>query len=44
LSVYGKEELIRRIESIVNKKALVQQYPQLKNKSADMKVLERLKK
>lgn len=40
---YGKDELSRRIESIVNKKALVQQYPQLKQKNVDMKVLERLK-
>lgn len=44
LSVYGKEDLRARIESIVNKKALVKQYPQLANKkSEDMKVLERLK-
>ncbi len=43
LSIYGKEELSRRIESIVNKKALVQQYPQLKQKTGDIKVLERLK-
>ena len=44
LSIYGKEELSRRIESIVNKKALVKMYPQLQNKkSEDMKVLERLK-
>lgn len=44
LSVYGKEDLRARIESIVNKKALEKQYPQLQNKSEDKKVLERLKK
>ena len=44
MSVYGKEDLRARIESIVNKKALEKQYPQLQNKSEDKKVLERLKK
>ena len=44
MSVYGKADLIARIESIVNKKALEKQYPQLQNKSEDKKVLERLKK
>lgn len=44
MSVYGKEDLRARIESIVNKKALENQYPQLQNKSEDKKVLERLKK
>ncbi len=44
LSVYGKDELSRTIESIVHKKALIKMYPQLQNKkSEDMKVLERLK-
>ena len=44
LCVYGKSDLIARIEDIVNKKALVKMYPQLQNKkSEDMKVLERLK-
>lgn len=44
LSVHGKDELSRIIESIVNKKALVKMYPQLANKkSSDIKVLERLK-
>jgi len=44
LSLHGKEDLSARIESIVNKKALEKQYPQLQNKSEDKKVLERLKK
>lgn len=45
MSVYGKTDLMARIESIVNKKALIKMYPQLQNKkSEDMKVLERLKK
>ena len=45
MAVYGKTDLMARIESIVNKKALVKMYPQLQNKkSDDMKVLERLKK
>ena len=43
LSIYGKEELSRRIESIVNKKALVQQYPQLAPKKEKIQVLEMLK-
>lgn len=44
LSVHGKDELSRIIESIVNKKALIKMYPQLANKkSEEMKVLERLK-
>lgn len=44
LSVYGKEELRLRIESIVHKKALEKMYPQLAIKNQDTKVLERLKK
>lgn len=43
LCIYGKEALRARIESIVNKKALVQQHPQLQKKSEDVKVLEMLK-
>lgn len=44
LCLYGKEDLRARIESIVNKKALMKMYPQLQNKkSEDMKVLEKLK-
>ena len=44
MSVYGKEDLRARIESIVNKKALEKQYPQLAIKNDGAKVLERLKK
>lgn len=45
MSVYGKQDLKARIESIVNKKALVKQYPQLAiKKNDDVKVLEMLKK
>jgi len=40
---YGKEELRATIESIVHKKAMIKQYPQLKQKSGDIKVLERIK-
>lgn len=44
LCVYGKSDLIARIEDIVNRKALIKMYPQLQNKKReDMKVLERLK-
>ena len=43
LSIYGKEELSRRIESIVNKKALVQQYPRLVPKKEKIQALEMLK-
>lgn len=44
MSVYGKADLMARIESIVNKKALEKQYPQLAIKNDGAKVLERLKK
>ena len=43
LCVYGKSDLIARIEDIVNKKALVQQYPQLAPKKEKIQVLEMLK-
>lgn len=45
LCMYGKEQLRLQIDSIVNKKALVKEYPQLaNNKSEDVKVLEMIKK
>lgn len=44
MAIYGKEDLRARIESIVNKKALIKMYPQLQNKNPDKKVLEMLKK
>jgi len=43
MAIYNKMELSRRIESIVNKKALVQQYPQLVPKKEKIQVLEMLK-
>lgn len=44
LSVYGKEELRLKIESIVNQKTLEKEYPQLvKPKSAEALVLGRIK-
>lgn len=44
LSVYGKTDLIARIESIVNKKALIKKYPQLAApKKEKIQVLEMLK-
>lgn len=44
MAIYRKADLMARIESIVNKKALEKQYPQLVIKSDDVKILERLKK
>lgn len=44
MAIHSKMELELKIASIVHKKALVKQYPQLANrKSEDMKVLKRLK-
>lgn len=44
MAIHSKMELELKIASIVHKKALVKQYPQLQNKkSEDVKVLERLK-
>lgn len=43
LSVYGKEELKQKIASIVHKKAMIKQYPQLAPKKEKIEVLERLK-
>ena len=43
LSVYGKDELKLKIASIVHKKALEKQYPQLVIKKEKIEVLERLK-
>ena len=44
MAIYGKDELSRRIESIVNKKAMIKSYPQLAApKKEKIQVLERLK-
>lgn len=44
MAIYNKMELELKIASIVHKKALEKQYPQLQNKNPDKKVLEMLKK
>lgn len=43
LCLYSKQELKATIESIVYKKAMIKQYPQLAHKKEKIEVLERLK-
>ena len=42
LCVYGKSELIARIEDIVNKKALIKMYPNLALENSDKKILKQI--